>query len=77
MEFNAPVHVRWVSHALLYLCSAKQRNPDTFWVIPLAQAPAVLWNIIPLDAILDLLLVWSIFPGCPVEEEMPRIKDKT
>ena len=76
-EFNTPAHIQWASRALLHLCSAKQRNPDTFLVIPLAQVPAVPWNTIPLDATLNTFLVWSIFLGCPVEEETLKIKDKT
>jgi len=34
------------------------------------------WDTAPLDAILNLFLVWSIYLGRPVEEEMLKIQDK-
>ena len=76
-EFNTPAHIQWASHALLCFCWAKQRDPNTFSVLPLSRISTVPWNAIPLDATLDLLLVWSVFLGCPIEEEVLKIKDKT
>ena len=76
-EYNTPKHMQWASHALLYFCWTKQEDQDTFSVIPFHKIPDVPWNTVPLDATLNLFLVWSIFLGCPIQEEALKIQDKT
>jgi hypothetical protein len=77
-ESNSPTHVRWASHTILHFCWTKQRNTDALG--PISSGSDIVgahWDTIPLDATLDLLLVWSIQLGCPVEEEMLKVEDKT
>ena len=76
-EHNTHGYIRWASHALLHFCWTKQGDANAFAVIPFCNIPEVPWNIIPLDAALNMFLVWSIFLGCPVEEEMLKVQDKT
>ena len=76
-EHNSPEYIRWASNALLHFCWTKQGDTNTFLVIPFCKIPDVPWNTMPLDATLNMFLVWSIFLGCPVEEEMLKIQDKT
>ena len=76
-EYNTPGHMQWASHALLHFCWTKQGDSDTFPVIPFRKIPDVPWNTIPLDATLNLFLAWSIFLGCPIQEEALKIQDKT
>ena len=76
-KHNTPEHMQWTSRALLHSCWAKQRNPDGFSVILSQWVPDVPWSTIPLDATLDLFLVWSTFLGGPIQEEAVKIRDKT
>ena len=77
MELNSPAYMRWASNAFLHFCWTKQENPDAlgpvFGHYDVAEVP---WDTIPLDATLNLFLVWSIHLGRPIEEEMLRIQDK-
>ena len=76
-EHSTPEHMQWASRALLHYYWARQRGPYIFLIGFNQWTPGVLWNIIPLDATLDLFLAWSIFFGCPVQKRALRIQDKT
>ena len=78
MELNTPAYMRWASNALLHFCWTKQGNPDALGrVFPHFDLVGIPWDTIPLDAILNLLLVWSIYLGCSIDEELLQIPDKT
>ena len=73
-EGHTRTHIQWASQVLLHFCRTMQED------IGLAlghSTPAIPWNVMPLDAILNFLLVWSIFLGVPVGEEALKIQDKT
>lgn len=74
-ESNTYAHMQWNSHALLHLCWVKQGTPSVFILTRLLGVPPVPWNTVPLDVVLNILLVWSIFLGYPVESEV--LKSKT
>ena len=77
MELNTPTHMQWASNAFLHFCWTGQGNPDVLGQVFAHYDVAVFpWDTIPLDAILNLFLVWSIYLGHPVEEEMLKIQDK-
>ena len=67
-------HMQWASQALLHFC---RTMPEDLHPELNLEIPFIPWNMMSLDAILNLLLVWSIFLGTPVEEEMLKIQDKT
>jgi len=77
VERNTPTHMQWASQALLHFCRTKQEDPHAFSVFRFRKVPDVPWSTIPLDAALNLLLVWSMFLGSPVEEEALKVQDKT
>ena len=77
VERSTPTHMRWASQALLHFCRTKQEDPDAFSVFRFRKIPDVPWNAIPLDAALNICLVWSMFLGFPVEEEALKVQDKT
>ena len=68
-------HLQWSSNALLYLFWAKRKTPDTF--NPLSW---YYWDLaestIPLNAVLNRLLVSCIFLGWPVDEGLLKRQDK-
>ena len=76
-EYNTPTHMQWASRALLHFCWTKQGNLDSFPVVSFHKILDIPWSTIPLDATLNLFLVWSIFLGCSIQEEVLKIQDKT
>ena len=81
-EDNTPEHMRWASNALLHVCQSQYKAARALDCIShciqdVAGVVEVPWNDIPLDATLNILLVWSIYLDCPVEEETLKIQDKT
>jgi hypothetical protein len=78
VEDNSSLYMRWASHVFLHFSWAQQRRPDALdHTFADADTVGRAWDTIPLDATLDLLLVWTIYLGCPVEEELVKIQDKT
>jgi len=77
IECSTPAHMQWASQALLHFCRTKQEDPHAFSVFRFRKISDVPWNTIPLDAALNLCLVWSMFLGSPVEEEALKVQDKT
>ena len=71
-----PTHLQWASNALLHLSWANRSASGAFDSIRCYAAERD-WNRIPLNAMLNLLLVWCIVLGYPVEEEVLRIQDKS
>ena len=66
---------QWTSNALLCLSWAMQSEPSTFGILSkLYWNPAS--NSLPLNAVLNRLLVSCIFLGLPAEEGVLRIQDK-
>ena len=70
---STPEHMQWVLRTLLQFFWIKRTDPPflvevarSIWLIP--------WKTIPLDAILDLFLVWSLVLGCPIQEEALKFK---
>ena len=76
-EHNTPEHMQWVSRTFLHSCWAKQKFPYGIFVSIYRWIQNVPWNVIPLGATLDLFLVWTMFLGCPIQEEALKIQDKT
>jgi len=68
-------HLRWISNVLLHLSWANRAVLD----IPLIRdyAPRTKKPTIPLDVMLNRLLVWCIFLGSPVEEDALKVQDKS
>ena len=69
-------HMQWASQALLHFYWTKQ-DPEAYLVFFFPSTSDVHLDAIPLDAILNLLLVWSMFLGTHVEEEVLKVQDKT
>ena len=72
---STPSHSQWISNVLLYLAWAN-RAVLHFGVVQ-DHIPNTHETTIPLDAILNRLLVWCIFLGSSVEEEVLTIQDKS
>jgi len=72
-------HVQWASNLLLHLAWTERGDPRIFhWFCE--YETTYRYNdldTIPLDATLNRFLVWCIFLGSPVEEEVLRIQDKS
>jgi len=73
------MHAQWTSNLLLHLSWTEQDNPKVFQFFGEFKATYHYddWDAIPLDAILNRFLVWCIFLGSPIEEEVLRIQDKS
>jgi hypothetical protein len=71
-----PMHLQWTSNALLHLSWANRSVPGTFNSIRCYPDERD-WNLIPLNAMLNLLLTWCIVLGWPVEEEVLKVQDKS
>ena len=76
-EHNTPSHVQWASRALLDFWWTIQDDELAFSVFRLREIWHFPWNTAPLDAALNLSLVWSIILGSPVEEGALKVQDKT
>ena len=73
---HTPAHSQWFSNALLNLIWAKQSIPPMFdWIAGCRLD--VNWDAIPLNAILNRLLVSCILLGWPVEQEVLKVQDKS
>ena len=71
---STPSHVRWVSNALLYLSWA-QLKPDGYSMqFHWGSADQ---NLMPLDALLNRLLMYCNLLDSPVEEELLKVQDKS
>ena len=70
-----PTHLKWISNVLLHLSWANQ-TVLRFWVVR-DHIPNTHKTAIPLDAILNRFLVWCIFLGSHVEEEVLKVQDKS
>ena len=70
-----PSHAQWVSNVLLHHSWAN-RTPLGFDSI-LDLISNARETTIPLNATLNRLLVWCIFLGSPVEEEVLKVQDKS
>ena len=70
-----PSHSQWISNVLLHLSSANQTEVDFGFIADsISHAHEV---TIPLNATLNRLLVWCIFLGSRVEEEVLKVQDKS
>ena len=77
---HQPKHARWVSNLLLHLAWANQHDTDVCGWVGVYNRTGFRyndWDDIPLDATLNRFLVWCIFLGSSVEEEVLRVHDKS
>ena len=70
-----PSHLQLVSNVLLHLAWANQTPPDFEYIWH--RIPTTHETTIPLDVILNRLLVWCILLDSPVEEEALKVQDKS
>ena len=71
---HTPSHSQWISNVMLHLSWADQTVLDgAFFSGTIARTH----ETVPLDVTLNHLLVWCIFLGSPVEEEVLKIYDKS
>ena len=71
---STPSHAQWISNVLLHL-SWIQISPDSFWIGH--HLRSIDKTSIPLDALLNRLLMCCNLLGLPVEEEVLKIRDKS
>ena len=71
---STPSHSQWISNVLLHQ-SWGHIVPDKSWIHHNRQL--IVETIMPLNAVLDRLLVFCNFLGMPVEEEALKIQDKS
>jgi len=72
---HTPSHIRWISNVLLHLSWANRTILDIQSIhdyIPGTEDPTI-----PLDVILNRLLVWCMYLGSPVEEDALKVQDKS
>jgi hypothetical protein len=71
-----PAYMQWTSNALLHLSWTKQNTPSAFCRIRNhGRKPG--WHTIPVNAMLNHLLVSSIFLGQPIDAEVLKVQDKS
>jgi len=73
-------HAQWMSNLLLHLAWTERDDPSVFyWFDQFIETGYRYSDLdtIPLDATLNRFMVWCIFLGSPVEEEVLRIQDKS
>ena len=71
-----PAYSQWTSNILLQLSWAKQTTPNIFDKIGTWGSPGVR-DTIPVNTLLNRLLVSCILLGFPVDKEAPKIQDKS
>ena len=74
------VHTQWASDLLLHLAWSTRGDTTQFHYCSEFDRRGYLCDdldTIPLDVMLNRFLVWCIFLGSPVEEEVLRIQDKS
>jgi len=72
---QTPSHSHWISNVLLHLSWANQTALGFRFLK--GRIFSTRETTIPLDVILNRLLVWCIFLGSPVEDEVLRVQDKS
>jgi len=73
-------HVQWTSNLLLHLTWTERGDPSVFYWFSQFVKTGYRYDdldTIPLDATLNRFMVWCIFLGSRVEEEVLRIQDKS
>ena len=71
---HTPSHSQWISNVMLHLSWADQTVLDgAFFCGTIARTH----ETVPLNVTLNHLLVWCVFLGSPVEEEVLKIHDKS
>jgi len=74
---NTHAHMQWTLYAILHRFWANQRHVGAFNLVCLHVIESIPWNTIPSDVTLNLLFVYSISLGHPVEGEALKIQGKT
>jgi len=72
---HTPSHMRWISNVLLHLSWANRTVLNIYSIhdyAPRTEEPAI-----PLDVMLNRLLVWCMYLGSPVEEDALKVQDKS
>ena len=72
---HTPSHLQWISNTLLHHSWANWTARDNEFILDLISK--TYGTAIPLNAILNRLLVWCIFLGSPVEEEVLKVQGKS
>jgi len=72
---HTPSHSQWISNVLLHLVWANRTRLDCEFLR--GYVPEHKTKALPLNAMLNRLLVWWIFLGSPVGEEAFEIQDKS
>ena len=73
---HTSAYSRWISNLLLHYSWANRTKLDYGYILDRVSETHETETTIPLEATLNRLLVWSIFLGSPVEEEVLEIQDK-
>ena len=72
---HTPSHSQWISNVLLHLVWANRTRLDCEFLQ--GYVPEYKTKALPLSATLNRLLVWCVFLGSSVEEEVLEIQDKS
>ena len=70
-------HSQWISNLLLHYSWANRTDPNHDFILACVSGTHEAKTIIPLNVTLNRLLMWCIFLGSPIEEEMLRVQDKS
>jgi hypothetical protein len=74
---HTPSHSQWISNILLHHSWANWTELDYDFILHRLSRAHDTKTAIPLNVILNRLLVWCIFLGSPVEEEALKVQDKS
>ena len=74
-SWQTPSHLEWISNVLLHHSWANRTTLNFDFI--LSSISNVPGTTMPLNATLNRLLVWCIFLGLPVEEEVLKVYDKS
>jgi len=74
---HTPSHSQWISNVLLHLAWVNQTTVNPYFSLGFMRKVRRTKITFPLDAALGRLLVWCIFLGSPVEEEVLKVQDKS
>jgi hypothetical protein len=74
---HTPLHSQWISNLLLHHSWANQTELDYERILHCISRVQETKTTIPLNTILNRLLVWCIFLKSPVDEEVLKVQDKS
>jgi len=74
---HTPSHLQWTSDVLLHLTWINRTTLDYQFILDYILRMRKTKTTLPLNVTLNRLLVWCVFLGSPVEEEVLKIQDKS